>query len=78
MQPVEVCASLRGFATKAVLLNDFTGSVTFSAGSPDPFMSVTGYQDEHALICEQHAALVVDLPNSGVLCQMPIELRGAG
>ncbi|MCJ8738894.1 hypothetical protein PDJAM_G00040870 [Pangasius djambal] len=44
------------------MLNDVTGSITFSTASPDPFTSVLCAQGEPALICEKHRAPVVDLP----------------
>ncbi len=44
------------------MLNDVTGSITFSTGSPDPFTSVTCAQGEPALICEKHRVPVADLP----------------
>lgn len=32
-----------------------------STASPDPFPSITDAQDEPAVICERHKAIVVDL-----------------
>lgn len=40
--------------TKQVRLNNVTGSIAFSAASPDPFTSVACAQAELALICEKH------------------------
>lgn len=47
---------------KLAMLNDVSGSTTFSMASPDPFTSVTCAQCEYALICEEHRTPVVDLP----------------
>lgn len=43
------------------MLNNIPGSITFSAASPDPFLSVTRAQDEPVLIYENYRVTVVDL-----------------
>ncbi len=60
------------------MLNDVTGSITFSTASPDPFTSVTCAQGEPVCICEKHRAASGRPANSGVQWQMPIELHDAG
>ena len=64
---IEVCATLQGYAsrdhhwptTKLVMLDDVTGSITFTTVSPDSFTPVTYAQCEPALICEENG---VDQP----------------
>lgn len=43
------------------MLNNVTDNIMLSTASPDPFPSITDAQDEPAVICERHRAIVVDL-----------------
>lgn len=43
------------------MVNNVTGSITFSTASTDLFTSVIGAQGEPALIFKKHGALVADL-----------------
>ena len=80
---MEVCVTLEGYTTsdhhwptnKPIMLEDFTGSITFTMASPDSFMSVTCAQCEPALICEENW---VPPANSGVSNRMAIEQLGMG
>ena len=67
---MEVCATRQGYSppdhhwptAKPVMLNDVTGSITFTTASPDSFTPVTCAQCEPALICEENGAPMADLP----------------
>ena len=61
--------------TQPVVLDDVTGSRTFTTPSPDSFTPVTCAQCEPAFICEENWVPVAGGPaNSGVLWWMPIGL----
>ena len=47
--------------TKQVMLDDVTGSITFTTVSPDSFTTVTCAHCEPALICEEKGAPMADL-----------------
>lgn len=44
------------------MLDDVTGSITFSTASPDSLVPVTCAQCEPAVICEENRAPMADLP----------------
>lgn len=67
---MEVDATLQGYAspdhhrpiTEQFLLDDVIGIMTFTKASPDPFTPVTCVLCKPALICEQNAAPIADMP----------------
>ena len=78
----EVCVTLQGHASrdhhwsnaKPVMLNDVTGSITFTMACPGSFMPVTCAQCGPVLVCGEKGLPMVELANSGVLSEHGAEL----